>query len=123
MLHPETAASPAIFVMWLVCALSVGFMVRFLIALTIDDRTMRAPKVRPGGLHYADRVCEEIPYRQTALESAAHLAIGVDRITTALASSAVAANRHARAERLHAVRLGGPRQDLDFTAERRYRSS
>lgn len=123
MLHPETFASSATSVMLLACVVSVGFMVRFLIALTVDDRNMRTRSVRRVGVDPADLVCAEAPHRQTAFGSAAHLALGVVRITTALAARAVTANPHNKVERLRVVHLGEPRQNFDFTADPRYRSS
>ena len=124
MLHLETVARPAIVLMLLGCVLGVGFMVRFLVALTLDGKKMRAEyTIRPGGLHYAANMARtQTPYRDAVANSAAHLAIGVVRITTALASNAGLTNRHAAVDGLHGLRLNKPTQELDFTAERRYRS-
>jgi hypothetical protein len=119
----ETVASPATVIMLLACILGLGFMVCFLVALTLDGRSMRAWHVRPEGVHYAaDMACVEVPCRQTALGSAAHLAIEVVRITTALTSNAGLTNRHPSVDHLHGVSPGRPKQELDFTAERGYRS-
>jgi hypothetical protein len=122
--HLETVASPAIFVIFLACVLGAGFMIRFLVALTLDERTMHLECAhRRAGLHYpADMAWVDATYRKTAVNSAAHLAIGVVRITTALASDAGRGKRHASVQRLHVVTLDTPRQEIDFTAERRYRS-
>ncbi len=123
MLHLQTVPTPAIVVMLLACILGMGFMVRFLVALTVEGRTMRARGVRPEGVHYAaDMDCVEAPCRQTVLGSAAHLAIGVVRITTALASNGGLTRRLASVDRLHLVTPGRPKQEPDFAAERRYRS-
>ena len=124
MLHLETVASPAIFAMLLACVLGTGFMVRFLVALTLDERKMHAEYAhRRAGLHYpADMAWVDAAYRRTAVNSAAHLAIGVVRITTALASDGGRGGRQAPVGPLHVVKLDTPRQKLDFTAERRYRS-
>ena len=123
--HLETVASPAIFVMLLACVLGAGFMIRFLVALTLDQRKMHLDHAhRSAGLHYpADMARADAACRKTAVNSAAHLAIGVVRITTALASDAGRGKRHASVQRLHVVTLDTPRQEIDFTAERRYRSS
>ena len=125
MLHLETVTSPAIFAMLLACVLGAGFMVCFLVALTLDDRKMHVEYAHlRSGLHYpADTTWDDARYRKTAVNSAAHLAIGVVRITTALASDAGRGKRHASVQRLHVVTLDTPRQEIDFTAERRYRSS
>ena len=122
--HLETVASPAIFVMLLACVLGAGFMIRFLVALTLDQRKMHLEYAhRSAGLHYpADMARADAACRKTAVNSAAHLAIGVVRITTALASDAGCGKRHASVQRLHVVTLDTPRQEIDFTAERRYRS-
>ena len=124
MLHLETVTSPAIFAMLLACVLGAGFMVRFLVALTLDERKMHAGYAhRRSGLHYpADTAWVDAPYRKTAVNSAAHLAIGVVRITTALASDGGRRRRHAPVGPLHVLKLGTPTQKLDFIAEHRYRS-
>ena len=85
MFQMQTAASPVIVAMLLGCVLGAGFMVRFLIALTVDGRAARAVHVvRPGGLHYAgDRSRTRAPYRAAVADSASHLAIGVARLTSA----------------------------------------
>jgi hypothetical protein len=99
-------------------------MVRFLVALTLDGKKVRAEyTIRPGGLHYAGNIARtRTPYRDAVANSAAHLAIGVVRITTALASNAGLTNRHAAVDGLQVLRLNKPTQELDFTAERRHRS-
>jgi hypothetical protein len=87
--HLETVASPAILVMLLACVLGTGFMVRFLVALILDERKAHLEYAhRRPGLHYpADMAWVDAPYRKTAVNSAAHVAIGVVRITTALGSN------------------------------------
>jgi hypothetical protein len=124
MLHLNTIASPAIFAMFLACVLGAGFMVRFLVALTLDDRMMHAEYAhRRSGLHYpADATWVDARYRSTVVNSAAHLAIGVVRITTALASDGGRRRRHAPVGALQVLKLGTPTRELDFTAEHRYRS-
>lgn len=124
MFQMQTAASPVIIAMLLGCVLGAGFMVRFLIALTVDGKAARAVHVvRPGGLHYAgDRSRTLAPYRAAVANSASHLAIGVVRITSALASSTSSGNRLPAVDRLHLVTLGQTGREVDFTAERRYRS-
>src|ERR1700730_18251297 len=116
MLHLETVTSPAIFAMLLSCVLGAGFMVRFLVALTLDERKMHAEYAhRRSGLHYpADTAWVDAPYCKTAVNSAAHLALGVVRITTALASGAGRAKSHAAVDRFHVVTLDAPREELGF---------
>lgn len=49
----ETGASAAIVVMFLTCILGVGFMLRFLSAIAVEGRTMRARRIgaHRGGRH------------------------------------------------------------------------
>jgi len=124
MLHLLTATSPAVVTMLLGCVLGIGFMVRFLIALTLDGKEANTQSaVRPGGLHYAGVVPRtQTPYRAAVANSASHLAIGVVRITSALASNAIRGTRRVSLDRLHVVTLGKIGREVDFTAQRRYRS-
>jgi hypothetical protein len=124
MLHLETFTSPANLVMLLSCVLGAAFMVRFLVALTLDERKMHAEYARHrSGLHYSgDTAWVDAGYRKTAINSAAHLAIGVVRITTALSSDGGRRGRQAPVGPLHVLKLGTPTQELNFTAEHRYRS-
>jgi hypothetical protein len=121
MLHLLTVASPSIFVVLLACVLGAGFMLCFLVALTLDEKKTHVEYARrPSGLHYpADKASVGAGYRKTAVNSAAHLAIGVVRITTALASDGSRRRRQAPVGPLHVLKLGTPRQDLNFTAEHR----
>jgi hypothetical protein len=121
MLHFETVTSPAIFAMLLSCVLGAGFMVRFLVALTLDERKMHAEYAhRRSGLDYpADTAWVDPPYGKTAVNSAAHLAIGVLRITAALASDGGRRRRHAPVRPFHVLKLGTPTRELGFTGERR----
>ena len=123
MLHLELAASPAIVTMLLGCVLGAGFMVRFLIALTVDGKQAHAVQaVRPGGLHYARNASRtEVAYRNTRAISPSHLAIGVARITSALATNRPLGVRRPALDRLHLVPPSTGRE-VDLTAERRYRS-
>jgi hypothetical protein len=125
MLHLQTVTSPATFIMLLSCVLGAGFMVRFLVALTLDEKKkMHAEYTRHrSGLHYAsDTASVGAGYRKTAVNSAAHLAIGVVRITAALASDGSRRRRTAPVGPLHVLKLGTPARELNFTAEHRYRS-
>jgi hypothetical protein len=119
MLHWETAASPAIFVALFACVLGACFMIYFLVSLSLGERRMRAEcLLRRPGLHSSAGVASvDVPYFETALSSAAHLAIGVVRITTALASDVSRDKNSLRAPALNS--LG---HELGFSAERRYRS-
>jgi hypothetical protein len=123
MLHLMTAASPATVFMLLMCLLGVGFMVRFLVALTVDERTMRSRYVvHTGGVHYAaDMGRSQAWYRDAVTNSAAHLAIGVVRITTALTAN-TGRKKTTSNDRIQLAPLGTSSREVDFTAERRYRS-
>jgi hypothetical protein len=124
MLHLGTVTNVAAFVMFLACVLGAAFMVRFLVALTLDEKKMPVESARRrSGLHYpADAAWAGAGYRKTAVNSAAHLAIGVVRITTALASDGGRRRRQSPVGPLHVLKLGTPTQGLKFTAEHRYRS-
>jgi hypothetical protein len=124
MLHLGTVTNPAIFVVLLACVLGAAFMVRFLVALTLDEKkTPLEYAHRRSGLHYpADTAWAGAGYGKTAVNSAAHLAIGVVRITTALASDRGRRRRQAPVGPLHVLKLGTPTEGLNFTAEHRYRS-
>ncbi len=124
MLHFETVTSPALFAMLLSCFLGAGFMVRFLVALTLDERKMHTEyRNRRSGLDCsADTAWVDAPYGKTAVNSAAHLAIGVLRITTALSSDGGRRRRHAPVGPFPVLKFGTPTRELDFTGERRYRS-
>jgi hypothetical protein len=116
-------ANPAILLALSACVLGAGFMVYFLVALTLEQRRMRAEYAicRPG-LHSSAGVASvDAPYFEASVNSA-HLAIGVVRITTALASDVGRDQGLASVDRLRAMALSPPRQELGFTVERRYRS-
>jgi hypothetical protein len=123
MLHLGAVANPAIAVMVLVCILGAGFMIRFLIALTVDGRETRTAYGLRRDVHYAaDMARAKVPYRNTGVNSAARLAIGAVRITSALAFQSGRKSRPTPVEGLHGVTLGPPRPELDFNSRRRYRS-
>ncbi len=115
MLHLETVASADV-LMVLVCILGVGFMIRFLVALTRDGKMHSGHTVRPE-----DESGVRAPFRSVVANSASHLAIGVVRITTALTWNSGRPGETA-AGRLHAATAGKAGREVDATAERRYRS-
>lgn len=124
MLQPNTVASLASFMMLAVCVLGIGFMIRFFIALASEEDQIRVVHpVRPKGVHYAtDAACEPPRYRWAAVDSGAHIALGVLRITTVLASNPRAVRRTA-AERPNIVMFAGPARESDSPTDRRYRLS
>jgi len=126
MVHLETSASPAIVVttMLSVCVLGIGFMVRFFVALTLEGRNMHPTRLlHPQGVHSeADIACVAAPSRRLTGNTAAYLAIGVVRITTALASNAGRRKSDAAVDRLQVVTLDRPSEELNFPAAHRYRS-
>jgi hypothetical protein len=109
----------------LTCALGIGFLVRFLVALVGEENKMRiAHQVRPGGVHDATGGAFEPPrHKWAAVDSGAHIALGVLRITAALASNPSSAKRHTTAERSNIVIFAGPARESDSATERRYRLS
>ncbi len=89
MLQPSTVASPEAFAVLVVCILGIAFMVRFFIALACDENKIRVTHtVRTRGVQRGKGVvCGELLLDQVAAYQAGHLALGVMRITTALASN------------------------------------
>jgi hypothetical protein len=102
-----TVASPGIFVVLAACALGIGFMVRFLVAIARDKNQIRVG--HPG------RAREVRSH--AAVNPAGHLAMGVVRITTALASNA---REHAAAERPHLITYSARSREREAAAVRRY---
>ncbi len=79
MLQPDTLASSEIFAMLAAVILGVGFMARFLVALISEGKKSRVDE--PVGVkepYATEAACEPRQY---------NLAMGVFRITTALAST------------------------------------
>ena len=102
-----TVASPGIFAVLAACVLGIGFMVRFLIAIARDENQIRvAHPVRARGVS-----------SDAAVNPAGHLAMGVVRITTALASNA---REHAAAERPHLITFSARSREREAVAVRRY---
>lgn len=123
MLQPNTVASPAAFTILVVCVLGMGFMVRFFVALARDGREARtANGVRPNRVKWvADLGCEGRWDREVAVSPAAHLAMGVVRITMALASNP--RRQRTAADRPHLVTFSAQARQRDSASERRYRLS
>ncbi len=123
----ETVASPAVVttIVLSACVLGIGFMIRFFVALTLEEKNARpAYALRPRGVHSeADIACPPAPSRMPAIGPAAYVAMGVVRITTALASNAGRRNSDLSFDRLDVVRLDRPSPEINFPGQRRYRSS
>lgn len=107
-----TVASPGTFVMLAACVLGIGFMLRFLIAIASDENKVRVAhpvRVKQAG-------------GEPALNPARHLALGVVRITTALASNP---REHARArvEQPHLITFSAGSREHESATARRYRWS
>jgi hypothetical protein len=126
MTHLGAGASPAIVgvIVSSACIVAVGFMVRFLVVLTVENRKLHAVHVlHPGGVHSeADTNCVAAPFRKPTVHSAAFVAIGVVRITTALASNAGRRKNDTSVARSPAVTLKRPSPEIGFSGEHRYRS-
>ena len=122
MLQPNIVASPLLLVMLAVCVLGIGFMVRFFVALTGEENKIRVVhQVRLRGVHDATDGASEPPrYRWAAVDSGAHIAMGVLRITSALASNHSREGNQAAAERSNVVTFAGPERERDSAVERRY---
>ncbi len=126
MTNLETVASPAIVttIILSACLLGIGFMIRFFVALTLEENPRPAYALRPRGVHCEpDIACAAAPSRMSAVSPEAYVAMGVVRITTALASNAGRRNSDLSFDRLHVVRLDRPSPELNFPGQRRYRSS
>jgi hypothetical protein len=125
MLQATIVASPAPLVTLAVCALGIGFMVRFLVALAGEESKIRVMnRVRSRGVHYApDGAGEPRRYGATAVDPAGYLAMGVLRITTALASNPGREGKRAVAEKSNIGMFAGRERERDSAAEWRYRLS
>jgi len=89
MIQSNAVSSPTAYAMLSLCVLSVGFMIRFLIALAIDGKKIRVdyPVRLKGVRRPADLPCEELPSSEGAIFPTAHLAMGVVRLASALSST------------------------------------
>lgn len=107
-----------------VCILAIGFMVRFFVALTVENRQLHSVHVlHPSGVHSeADTKYAAAPARQASGNPAAYVAFGVVRITTALASNAGRRSSDASVRRPQLVTLERPSPEISFPGEHRYRS-
>jgi hypothetical protein len=106
------------------CILAIGFMVRFFVALTVENRQLHSVHVlQPSGVHSeADTNCVGAPSRRPTVHSAAYVAIGVVRITTALASNAGRRKSDTSVSRSQVVTLDGPSPEISVPGEHCYRS-
>ena len=104
-----TVAGPGIVAVLAACILAIGFMVRFLIAIAGDEHKVRV----------AHEVRTRAAWGDAALNPAGHLAVGVVRITTALASNA-RENTQVVVERPRAVSFAGCSRGFEPAIERRY---
>jgi hypothetical protein len=118
MLQPNITANPAILALLAACILGIGFMFRFLVALTGEESKIQVVRqVRSRSAHYATDSTSDLRQRGGVVaDPAAYLAMGVLRITTALASNP---SHRGRAEgRSNVLMFGGP--ERDSATERRY---
>ena len=124
MLQSNIVSSPTIYTMLALCVLSVGFMIRFLIALAIDGKKRRVDyRVRLKGVRsLAEVTCEEPRSSEGAVNPATHLAMGVVRIASALNSKPSRESKGTAADRLHIAPPPERRRELGSTIEYRYRS-
>ena len=106
------------------CVLGIGFMVRFFVALTVEDRDMRsAYALRPRGVDSGEDIARAATLSpRFTVSSAAGLGMGVIRITTALASNAGRRISETSRGPLRVVKLDQPGQEFNFPVEHRYRS-
>jgi hypothetical protein len=127
MTNLEIVAKPAGVtpVILLACVLGIAFMVLFFIAVAREKKSARTSyALRPRGVNCeANIACAATPSRMPALSPKAYVAMGVVRITTALASNTGRRNTDLSFDRLHVGRFDRPGPELDFPGQRRYRSS
>jgi hypothetical protein len=123
MIQSNAISSPTTYTMLSLCLLSVGFMVRFLIALAIDGKKIRVdyPVRLKGVRRPADLTCEELPSSGGAIIPAGHLAMGVVRLASALSSTPNRGSKGPAIERLHIAPLPERKRELGSTIEHRYR--
>jgi hypothetical protein len=121
MLQPNLVASTALLVMLAWCALGIGFMVRFFLALTGEAGKMRRKhQFLRRGVHYATDSASELPrHRWAAADCGVYMVMGVRRVTTALASNRSRASRRT-AGRSNVVVFAELAQERDAKLERRY---
>jgi hypothetical protein len=117
MLQANTVSSPTIYTMLALCVLSVGFMIRFLIALVIDGTKIRVDYP----VRCKDVTWDEPRSREEAANPAGHLAIGVVRLATVLTSKPNRGSKGTATDRLHVAALPERRRELGSTIEHRYR--
>jgi hypothetical protein len=123
MIQSNAVSSPTAYAMLSLCVLSVGFMIRFLIALAIDGKKIRVdyPVRLKGVRRPADLPCEELPSSEGAIIPTAHLAMGVVRLASALSSTPNRGSKGSAIERLHIAPLPERRRERGSTIEHRYR--
>jgi hypothetical protein len=120
MLQPNITANPAILALLAACVLGIGCMLRFLVALTGEEKIQVVRQVRSRSAHYATDSTSDLRQRGGVVaDPAAYLAMGALRITTALASNP--GRRGRAAGRSNVLMFGGPGRDS--VTERRYRLS
>jgi len=113
MLQAITVTSPASLAVLTGCFLGIGFMVRFFIALGGD-----ASRVQEVHTVDASRAHRGVP--EAAMNPADHLATGVVRVTTALASNP-RENGRAAVYRPHLITSAGWAGARESVAERKHR--
>jgi hypothetical protein len=112
MFEPNTLASPAALTMVTMCVAGIAFMARFFMAVT-DDKKMRIERtVRSRGVDYAKHIVRD---------PGAHVALGVFRITSALASNSGRRDNQVATNAPHVVRLVKTGGNLDSASEPVYR--
>jgi hypothetical protein len=124
MLQPNTVASLETFTMLAVCILGMGFMVRFFIALTGENRKIQiVHTVRPKRVHSAPVIAYEAPLLSgPEVIPASPLVMGVVRIANALASNP-GENKQVAVDWPHPIAFGARARATKSAAERRYRYS
>ncbi len=125
MLGPNTIANSAAIGLLAACVLGIGFLIRFFIGVADEGSKARvAHPYAPGEGKFAVGTLYQRPrHRVAEVNSGAHLALGVLRITTVL-NSDLKRGRRPAAHRVHFVNnhtyqvVGNPGSRLQRTEKR-----
>ena len=117
MLQPNTISSLATFAMLAACAVGIGFMACFFIALTGEQhKTHVVHRVRQSGKRLVGYQPQQ--HRGPVIDPGAYIALGVLRITTALSSNH---NQEVVQPEANFVRFTGLHQKPESAGGRVYR--
>ena len=108
MFEPNALASPAALIMVTTCVAGIAFMARFFMAVTDDKKKRIERTVRSRGLGHTTDVVRD---------PGTHIAMGVVRITRALASNSGRCDKQVATNVAHVVMLVKTGGNLDSASE------